>query len=338
MLQMKQRRLVRTVDTKDFVENGQITVDLPLGYDLNAVIVRLYGTITVGTAATAYHTHGVPRLIDRLDLFSNGKNKFAEITGMKACLGNFERKLANTLTDISAGTGAKTVDAYFRIDLDNADGPRPKDSALHTNKPFMSKLQLKIATNDFDDMALTLGSFAVSSHALRVEVMVEETIEFEDAAYFESRLVKVQSLIEETIDATKSNHKIKLATGELLTRGVYIFVLDETGALSNAVINSVQLKSGVDVAFSKNWTDVRELNKAAYGLQGSQLPAGVAFVDLCPDGKLTQLWDTRGRSELDLVLDVTKPAGGDATVIAIPLQFYEQDNTNLLKDLGAVSQ
>lgn len=333
MIQIGQRRLARTVETRDFVENGQITVDLPLGYDLNAVVIRLYGTITVGTAPTTYHTHMLPRLIDRIDLYANGKNKYAEVTGMVACLGNFERSLARTLTDVAAGTGAKTVSGYFRLDLDNADGPRPKDTSLHTNKPFMSKLQLKIATNDFDDMCLTLGSFAVSSHTLRLEIMVEETIEYFDAAYFEDRLVKVKSLIEETIDATKTSHKVKLSTGELMTRGVILMAFDETGALSNSVINNAQLKSGTDVAISKNWTDIREFNAVSYDIQGTQLPDGFAFVDLCPNGNLNQLWDTRGRSELDLVLDVTKPAGGDARVVVIPVQFYEQNNQQLRQEL-----
>lgn len=335
MINIKQRRLTRTVDVKDFSEGGNITLDLPTGYDLDSVLIKVSGTITVGTAPTAYHEYAVPRLVNRIDLLSNGKNKFHEVSGMLACLGNFERQGANTLTDIATGTGAKTVLAYFRVENINPDGPRPKDSSLHTNKPFMSKLQLKIDLASFSDMCLTLGSFAVSSHTLTVEVMVEETIEFEDAAYFEDRLVKVQSLIEETIDATKTSHRVKMPTGELMLRGVKIIAVDDTGALVNDIINSAQLKSGVDVAYYKDGDSIREANKADYRLQLTQQPDGFYFLDLCPGGNLNQLWDTRGRSELDLVLDVTKPSGGDGTLYIVPVHFYEQDNTALRGSIGA---
>lgn len=334
MLRPNQRRLFRAVETKDFKENGQLNFDLPLGYDQNRIKVKLTGTITVGTAPTSYHEYAVPRLIKRMDLLSNGKNKYAEVTGLRASLFNFERKLANQLTDIASGTGAKTVEAHFWIDLDNADGRRPKDSALHTVSPFMSKLQLQITTGAMTDMFHTAGSGAISSFDLDVEVEVEETIEYNDAAYYENRLVKTQSLIEETIDATKSNHKVKLSTGELMTRGVILYAFDENGALSNDVINQIQLKSGVDVPFLHDGNSVRAQNIVHYGLADAQLPTGVYFADLCPYGDLNQLWDTRGRSELDLVLDVTKPAGGDATVYAFPVQFYEQDNAKIRERLG----
>jgi len=334
MLQVKQRSLTRTVETRDFSPSGSITLDLPMGYDQDSVLVRLSGVITIGTAPSTYHTHMIPRLVSRIDIFSNGKNKFHEVTGLMACLGNFERANANTLTDLAAGTGAKTVDAYFRIDNVNPDGPRPKDSSLHTAKPFMSKMQIKVQFGAYVDMVLTAGAFAVTSHALTCEVMVEETIEFEDAAYFEDRLVKVQSIIEETVDATKTSHRVKLATGELLLRGVKVYALDETGALSNAVINSAQIKSGVDVAYFKSGSAARESNKAHYNLQGSQQVTGFYYFDLCPKGQLNQLWDTRGRSELDLVLDVTKPAGGDAKLVVVPVQFYEQDNAGVRSNLG----
>jgi hypothetical protein len=329
MLKTKSRNLTRTVETKDFVENGQLTFDLPLGYDLNSVIIRVSGTVTVGTAPTSYHEYGMPRLLDRIDIYSNGKNKFHEITGLMACLGNFEQQGANTLVDISSGTGAKTVDCYFRISNANEDGPRPKDSNLHTVKPFMSKLQIKLATGALLDMVHTAGSVAFSSFALTVEIMVEETIEFQDIAYFENRMVKTQSMIEETIDATKSSHRVKLPSGELMTRGVKIYALDENGALSNAVINSASMKSGVDVAYSKNGADIREANKVDYKLQLTQQPDGFYYLDMTPKGNLNQIWDTRGLAELDLVLDVTKPAGGDATLVIVPQQFYEQDSAEL---------
>ena len=179
-----------------------------------------------------------------------------------------------------------------------------------------------------------MGSGAISSFDLDVEVEVDETIEYQDQAYFENRLVKAQSLIEETIDATKTNHRVKLSTGELMTRGAIIYALDENGVLSNDVINSIQLKSGVDIPFLQDGDTVRANNVQDYNLADGQLPDGCYFADLCPNGNLNQLWDTRGRSELDLILDVDKPAGGDATVYIFPVQFYEQNNQNVRESLG----
>jgi len=326
-VKVQQGRLFREVESKDFKAGGQATFDLPLGYDLDSVMLELSGTITVGTAPTSYHAHAVPRLIQRLDLFSNGKNKYGETTGLMALLGNFERGCTRALNDITTGTGAKTVRSVFRLDRVTADGVRPKDSSLHAFKPYMSKLQLRVQFGAMVDMVNVAGSFAVSSNDLTVTCYTEETMEFNQADQFEQRLVKQESLIEETIDATKSAYRVKLATGELMTRGVKIYALDDSGVLTNAIINNVQIKSGVDVRMNISGDRLRDANADNYGLQSTQ-EDGFYFADLCPSGKLNELYDTRGKSELDLVLDVTKPAGGDGTLVIVPVQYYEQAALN----------
>lgn len=333
MLQPKSRILNRFVETVDFVENKQITIDMPLGYDLSQVDIELSGTITIGTAATTLHEYVLPRLIRQIDLFSNGKNKFGELTGLMACLGNAERSYSRSLTDLATGTGAKTVRANFVLAQANLDSMRPKDSALHTVKPFMSKLQLRIQCGQFLDGVKTAGSFAVTSHTLKMTVRVREHIEFDEIAYFEDRLVKNQSIIAETISASNTSFRVKLPAGELLTRGVKIYALDETGALSNSIINGIQLKSGVDVAYSRAGDECRQDNLLDYGLPVGQQPVGFYFADMCEKGMLNTLWDTRGLSEVDLILDVTKPAGGNGTVVVVPQHFYAQPNVQIRAEL-----
>lgn len=323
MLDLKQGRLRRLVDTRDFKPSDTISIDLPTSYDLNTVMVEVSGTITVGTGGT-YHTHAVSRLIDRLDLFADGKNKFSETTGLMSAIGNFERRLQKNITEITAGTGAKTVLSTHLLDRINADGMRPKDSALHTYPPYMTKLQLVVKTNAFSAMEVTAGTLVVSSHTLKVKIYVFETQEFEVAGQREGRLVKQESLSIETIDSTTTTQRLKLPTGALLTRGVKFYALNNTGVLDDTIINNVTIKSGVDVRMNLSNNALIGANIADYHIPASNRPTGFYFADLCPDGNLNSLYDTRGLSELDVVFDVTKPAGGDGQLVVVTQQFYEQ--------------
>lgn len=323
MLDLKQGRLRRLVDTKDFKPSDTLTFEMPLGYDLNSILVILSGTITVGTGGT-YHTHAVSRLIDRIDLFADGKNKFSETTGLMSALGNFERDLQKNITEISAGTGAKSVLSTHILDRINADGPRPKDCALHAYPPYMTKMQLVVKTNAYSAMEVTAGTLVVSSHTLKVSVFVLETQEFDPAGQREGRLVKQESLDIQTVDSTTTNMRVKLPTGMLLTRGVKFYALNNTGVLDDTIINNVTIKSGVDVRMNLSRDALIAANAADYKIGVSQRPTGFYFADLCPEGNLNSLYDTRGLAELDLVFDVTKPAGGDGTIVCVTQQFYEQ--------------
>lgn len=323
MLQIAQGALKRLVDTKDFRENDTITVEMPTSYDLNSVIVEVSGTITVGTAGT-YHVNAVERLVDRIDLLSDGKNKFTETTGLMSALGNFERGCQKNVTQITAGTGAKAIVSTHRLDRVNADGPRPKDSALHAYPPYMSKMQLVVKTNAFSKMEVTAGTLAVSSHTLKVKVYVLETQEFDLKAQREGRFVKQESLSILTVDATTTSQRLKLPTGSLMTRGAKLYALNDTGVLDDTIINNVILKSGVDVRMNLTRNALISANIADYELLAGQRPTGFYFADLCEDGFLNKLWDTRGLSELDLELDVTKPSGGTGTIVVVTQQFYEQ--------------
>lgn len=322
---MKSGGLFRFVEQKTFAFGDTLSFDMPRGFDLDTILVEVTGSLTITTAPTQYHANSAARLIDRLELFSDGSTKLTEASGIMKSLGLFERGMKRSITNPGgAATGTVPVKAYYVLDRINADGLRPKDSSLHTQSPFMSKLTMEVkTTSSINDLVHTAGSFNGALNSITVKVYVAQTREFTQAGLAEGRMVKNESLIVETIDSTTTNHRVKLATGMML-RGCQIYALDDSGALDNTIINNIQIKSGSDVPFSFDGATVETINKLSYDISDNQWLDGFYFADLTPMGNLNKLYDARGASELDLILDVTKPSGGDGTVVIVPQQFIQQ--------------
>lgn len=321
---MKSGGLYRFVEQKTFQFGDTLSFDMPRGFDLDTILVEVTGSLTITTAPTSYHANSAARLVDRLELFSDGSTKLTEISGVMACLGDFERAMTRQVVNPGASaTGTVPVTAYYVLDRVNADGLRPKDSALHTQSPYMSKLTMEVKTGALNDLVNSAGSFNGALNSITVKVYVAQTREFTAEGLTEQRLVKNESLIVETIDSTTTNKRIKLATGMML-RGCKIYALDDSGVLDNTIINNIQIKSGADVPYSYDGATVRAFNKISYRITDNQHLDGFYFADLTPNGNLNKLYDAINVSELDLILDVTKPSGGDGTIVIVPQQFIRQ--------------
>lgn len=329
MVNIISKPIRRLIETKQFQAGSPLAFDLPCQYDYNTIEVEVSGDLTVTTAPTTYHINAAARLLQRLNLFSDGSTNLIQITGQAAALANFEVGLARNITNPGASaTGTVPVRAVYRLNLSTPDGERPNDSALHTGKQYMTKLTLQAqCASAVADLVSAAGSFSAAFGTINVSVWAVQTQYFDVNKYLEARLVKNESIIVETINATTSEKRVKLPTGMLL-RGVKLLAYDDDGVPSDAVINNIQIKSGIDVPFNLPWDVTQDLNRADYRLTDSQVLAGIAFADLIPDGagraSMAKLYNAINLTELDLVLDVTKPAGGDATVVAIPQFFIPQ--------------
>lgn len=322
---MKSHKIRRKIKTVTFVENGTETVEIPRGYDLNNITLRLSGSYIIGTAVvTSVKTLAPSQLIKKISLYADGNQKFESTTGRLAAFAAFERGLARKITAPGVTVATHPIECSFFLDRENADGPRPKDSALHTQKPYMSLLQLDIEFGALADIVV-IGS-AVLTHAITVDVILNETVEREKADAFEGRWVRRVTLQEQSVTATNSALTVKIPVGGYF-RGAKIISLDENNDGVDTVVNNVAIQSGVDVRYNLPWNVGQNENLNDFGLQAGDLADGVLFADVTDKGKLNTLMDLTNRSEADLVMDVTKPAGGNATLWIALVNYYWQPAT-----------
>ena len=326
MLSVNQNILRRKIAQKTFVAGGEDQIDLVRTHDLHSVMVRISGTVTHTTAdATSVKNVGVGRLLNRIELFSDGTKTLIEGDGRLAAFGNFERCLRSySVSPIVTDDTANPVEVVYMLDLATMDGPRPKDSALHTRLPFMSLLTLRLGyVSDIVAALFVPGSATLGSYSLTVEVFQIEVQEFSPADMVEGRLFRRVSSQEAVIDADNSSLVFKLPVGNML-RGVKFMSLSETDNAVNTIINNVVVRSAANVRLNMTGLGLRRANLFDYNIPLAEHTAGVYFADLCPTGHLNQLFDLRQSSNAEIEFDVTKPSGGNGRLLLQVVEYIEQ--------------
>ena len=86
----------------------------------------------------------------------------------------------------------------------------------------------------------------------------------------------------------------------------------------------MKIQRNQDVRDNSPWGLLRQRNNNDYGIPIADAKTGVAYVDLCRGGRLRNLYDLRNATQADMILDVTKPAGGDGKVYAAIVEYIEQ--------------
>lgn len=321
-----QYRIKRKTHQITLTENNVVTVDLPRGYDIESLFFRLYGTANVTTGGTAVRAMAPTQLIKRIELIADGKNTIASIP-FWALVKNQLRSAFGLMTPPTAASiAAYSIEAHGTLDQALIDGVRPKDSNLRTSG--MQLLQLRITTGALTD--LFTGSPAGSMTAFTLDVHTSEIVELPDEKGQITKPLYLQkrSYQDIALAASNANQQIILPVGNAL-RGVAILATIN-GEPSNAVINNIQLASGVDVRVNNTAPDIQRANAVDYEPLGilsnttgaassTQMPTGLYIVDLMRNGssqcKVTDAWDLTQASEAKMILDVTGGAGYQITVV-----------------------
>jgi hypothetical protein len=324
--QYRIKRRIASVST-GIADNSIYTVDVPRGYDLESLFFKVTATANLTVGGSAVRALAPTQIIKRVELIGDGKNTIASIPGWYLTK-NFGREQFGMMTPPSNFTAAAYPVAFAgSLDQCLVDGVRPKDSNLRT--AGMSMLQLRFTFGACTD--LFTGTPTGTFTALGLEVYTVETIELPDAKgnvttplYLQKRAYQDVSL-----PSTNANQQIILPIGNAL-RGV-VMLATIAGEPSNAVINNVQLVSGVDVRINLPGSALQAINAIDYAPVGqlvnsssvdsfnSQVPTGFYYADLMTNGprdvNVTNAWDLSKASEAKLVLDVTGGAGYQVTVV-----------------------
>lgn len=316
-----QYRIKRRVQQVPVTENGQVAVDIPRGYDIEALYLRLYGQLNITGLATSIRAESPCQLIKRIELVADGKNTIASIPFVMLNRGNVHRRgqLGSLTPQSSVAVAAYQIEATAALDQGIMDGIRSKDSNLRTMG--MSLLQMRFTYGAA--VETQIGGAATLTNCF-CDVFTSEMIELPDTNGVISKpsyMVK-RAYQDLAFTASNANMNVILPVGNIL-RGV-ILRSEGSGAAgepSDAVINNVTLASGVDVRLNLPALDLKAMNKMEYGV--TTIPTGILIADLMAEGsynvQASEGWDLTNASEAKLTLDVTATANTKVTVETIEL-------------------
>jgi hypothetical protein len=323
----RQFRIKRLIANVPLVENQFGSQDLPRGYDIETIGMRLAGTLNVTTNfAGAIRAESPVQLVKRIEIIADGKNTLESVRADMAnrALLAMRRGQLGLLTPPSASTvAAYPIVASWCIDQSIVDGVRPKDSNLRTSG--MQLLQARFTFGQTTDL-WTAGAGAGNMSATFVDVWTVELVEIPDASNKVSTkplyLMK-RSYQDIAISASNANLDIPLPIGNVM-RGVVFRAEGGTtaGEPDNSTLVGVILRSLTDVRLNMPYLDLREQNKFDYGL--TTLPTGICMADLMCNGqeggvRATEGWDLTKASEAKATLNVVAGAASKVSLATIEL-------------------
>lgn len=315
-----QYRIKRKIQTMPIAANSFGVIDLPRQYDYEALHLRIQASLQVTVAATSVRAEAPCQLVPRIEVIADGKNTIYSAPFWFACLGNVRRPITSSgarATTPPSGTGTATyaVEAIGIVDFQTLDGVRPKDSNFRTRG--LSLLQLRLTYGAAGDCFVG-GTVAFSGTPV-VEVSSAECVEeTDDAGNFKTSPIALKkvSYQQQAFAASNSAAEFRLPAGNMI-RGVTVRTdgYSVAGEPSTAVLNNLQLLSGVDVRVNMSAAALRAMDNADFGA----FLAGYYRADLLAKGgytvNLTDLWDVTRQAEPKCVIDVNGAANVQVQVV-----------------------
>lgn len=299
--------VLRFVQSYTWVASGRQVIDIPRGNDIASLVALITGDFTLSTAATTASAVAPAQLISRIAWRGDSTKQMEDTTGILAAWANFERNLARDVVAPGVGAATHTIRCAYRLDRATPDGPRPKDSALHTNANYMGSQQLFIDAGTIQACYSNFGSGVISATNLTVSIYSEELQEGSELGMSEERMLRKHTLYQNVFTATNANYAQPVLTNTYM-RGLKILaLLTSTGEPTAGGVTNVRIRSGSNVRLDISETALRAKNQGSFGLQGTQLSAipGLMFADLVVGHKLNTLWNLWNASECQLELAVT---------------------------------
>jgi hypothetical protein len=310
----KQFRVKRKVATVPISAGGFINVDLPRSYDLESVFMRIYGQVQVTTAGTAVRAEAPCQAVSRCELVADGKNNLFSAPFWFTSMARHDRDLVEANSGVTTPPTAATiatynVEAIGVIDQMLVDCVRPKDTNFRTSG--LQIFQLRLSFGNAAD--LFTGGVVAAFVNMFVEIWTSELVEIPDAQNNVTTPIALRKVSYQEIALASSNvnQEIRIPAGNLIKEVFFRTDGSATaGEPSTAVLNNIQLASGVDVRANMSAASLRRTNSADYGYM---IP-GYYNVDFAAQGRapknLTEMWDVSNQAEPKAILDVT----GGATV------------------------
>lgn len=291
----------RRVGTIDYEENGIKSIDLPRNQLVRSLMLRLAGTVTIGTAAaTALKSESPYGLIKRIEIIADGRDTlkswdFAALDFKDRILSG----CANAFTAPGLTTAAHAFNAFAELHFALEGFKRPIDSLVPSGA--LQTFELRVTWGAGADILTpdTGTTFAFSSTNLTVHI--DDSISSKRLGLMGNKELS----LEKEITATSDAFQVPLSPGNFYPR--LILKTTDAGVPESDIINNIKVQSGVNVYFNVDGADLRDHNKREFKLE--TMPAGYYVITFPRDGFAMQSLDTRKMSSLELMLNVTKGTG-----------------------------
>lgn len=320
--------------TVTFLANQQQYISLSRGTLFREIYLRYKGTptCTLGNNTAANTKRGDEwGAIKKIELVANGTDVLRSITGEELRMLNFYWYGNPPRITAGIGDGATAnppFDSVLILPLWTPQIARPFDTILDTRN--FTDLRLVITWGDYTDINASATAWTVNP---TVEVRVLESA----GVNGQFAIRRMQRMVQ-TVSAANAELKIDLRTGPIF-KGFYINTQATGGATdSKTILNNVKVVSGPTVFFDSDPQTIlqstrlrrdipllyeRALNSGTGGIgrfgQSTSADADAWYwVDLCPDGYLSEAVDSAGMQEISLLLDVS----GASQIIVIPDEIF----------------
>lgn len=249
-----------------------VVIDIPLTADLENLLIKLDGTVTLSIAASALVTDGIANLIDMVELIADGRDTIIAIPFNQLVNGNMFRKKQGSVSNVTQPgitAAAQAFSVQCMLDLAAFGAIRPKDSNLRENS--FKTLQLKLRFNPAWSSVFTGGTF--TAQTINLSVFAVETVELQgkDGTATSPIFRASVSGRDDQFTGAVSKKQIRL-TPEQLLRGISLRVVNASGALSDAIMSAVRVYVGKDLRYTGLAANIKALNNATM-----QSPPGTGY-------------------------------------------------------------
>jgi hypothetical protein len=303
-----QTRGFRLVNTYAITaDNQQVTVDLPRGPHMEACLVRISGSINVGTLfAGGVRALAPYYMLRRADWVLNSNVTMDSVSGPQLYQTYITRRNYPASTAPSAAAGATTFDATFIFDRVLMDMMRPKDSMLKTDVGI-SNNQLRLQLGALSDMygvgagAATYTSVSMSVHVIDYQESRDSNGNTPAPLYYVKRNGILVGLT-----ASGAGQQIKLNTGNRL-RAVSIRVLNATTREPDTtILTRLRIQRAGDTRCDVLSNELVRLNQLAYGVS---LASAQYVVDFANTGQLgvrySEFWPIPSSADTFMLVDTS---------------------------------
>jgi hypothetical protein len=301
-------------------DNTPQRVPIPLGATLQTIVLRLTGTLTVGTAAATVLPDSPLGYLKQVDLILGGSFPLRSLDGRALFLRNtLQRFTAPRRSAPSGSVGSSNFLAEVYLDLWQPDLLPPLARAFWLDTRFLSRVDLVVNVGEARDIATPGGSGTVTISNVNIDVIVEEV---PDAGGLLSRMQELRAVVRQ-VTATGRLALDPFAGAGVTYRGFLVNARSgnadpNRGTDDDTIISAVALRDsrGRRWVDDQPWETLRSQTKTTYALE--TMPNGWALVDFAPSQTLEDLLVTRGLQNVQMEL-VIGAAPANAWVQVYPL-------------------
>lgn len=319
------RKIYSPFERIEYVENSDVTVDIPRGKLLRGILLKVRGALDVaaGVAATAIEDNPWS-IVKRIQVVVDGSQivKDLDAIGYRWWNTCFDFKGSDTfefddITDAEiAGLGVLPFYCFIWIPFVMPGTRVPIDTLFDTR--LSDTLQLRISWGDIEDIATADANITWDTEPWIDPVSVETT----QPSNRIFSLLK-EFFIEKSVDAVATEFPIDIPRGNWSYRAFMMRELED-GVRSDGILNNVSLvsqqsffaMSRLPAAHLRALGDIEEM--------ATNQPTGIHIVETIEDGMLSSSTPTGALTDYRFKLDVNVP-GADNRILMYCRQVIPAD-------------